>query len=364
MSDDGEFGGGGNPRPRLPGRGDFDHASMADAFRGPGMDTRTWLSYAIVDVPGEGEGESTTVEFDEDDGQLYVNVQLKPSDVPLRCRVGMLSAGSGETFYFPFCGGEEVLVAVPEGNLMGGGVVLCRFNNAYDGFPFDSVGGADPKTNSAAIWRVRTALTIESGASIQIRSAAAGAMLLLSAVGNVTLRDGKANVFQMSPDVFGYQNDAGDVVMQLDLNDQRYSLAIGQVTMTLTGKSSASNPQSLLQVPSTLAVGTVGLSVITAVEHVATTESIMNILGQLATLLVALPPGPPLNNTALGALLLAQIPLAITAASTAPQLPPIGAALAAAFLNPAMPSTKAIPASVAPGYQQFPGIGCAGFLAG
>lgn len=346
------------------GRGDFDHVTMGQAFAGPGMDTRLWISYAIVDVPGDGQGDATTVEFDEDDGQIYVNCQLKPSDVPLRCRLGQLTAGSGEAFYFPFCGGEEVLVMVPDGNLMAGGVIVCRFNNKYDGFPFDSVGGGDPKTNSAAVWRVRTPLTIESGASVQIRSAAAGAMLLLSGLGNVTLRDGKANVLQMSPDVFGFQNEVGDVVMQLDLNAQRYSLAIGQVTLTLSGNAGGQNPQSLLQVPSTLAVGTVGLSVITAVEHVATTESIMNILGQLATLLVAAPPSPPLTNNALGTLLLAQIPLAIAAASSLPQLPAIGGALASAFLNPAMTTAKTIPTNVAPGYQTFPGIGCSGFLAG
>jgi len=73
---------------RLAGRGDFDHASMREAFKAPGMDTRLWVSYAIVDVPGQDQGDSTTVEFDKDDGQLYINVQLKPSDVPLRCRLG------------------------------------------------------------------------------------------------------------------------------------------------------------------------------------------------------------------------------------------------------------------------------------
>lgn len=347
----------------LPGRGDFDHATMRESFKGPGMDTRLWLSYAIVDVPGDDQGENTTVEFDKDDGQLYVNVQLKPSDVPLRCRLGQLTAGSGEAFYFPFVGGEEVLVGVPEGNMMGGGVILCRFNNAYDGFPFDSVGGGDPTKNATAIWRTRTALTIESGASVQIRSAAAGAMLLLSGAGSVTLRDGKANVLQLSPDVFGFQNEAGDAVMQLDLNAKRYSLAIGQVTLTLTGDAAAQAPQSLLQVPSTLAVGTVGLSVITAVEHVLTTEALFNLLSNVIAQIAIANPGP-LTGAALGTSYLTAAPLAIQAAALSPQVPSIGAALAAAFLNPAATAKKALPASVAPGYQTAPGIGCAGFLAG
>lgn len=343
--------------------GNFDHASMGQAFAAPGMDPRTWISYAIVDVPGEEQGDSQTVEFDKDDGQLYVNITLKPMDVPLRARLGMQSAGSGEAIYFPFCGGEEVLVAIPEGNMMAGAVILCRLNNAYDGFPFDSVGGGDPTKNSTAIFRTRTPLTIESGASVQIRSAAAGALLLLSGEGNVTLRDAKANVLQMSPDVFGFQNGAGDIVMQLDLNAKRYTLSIGQVALTLTGDAASSNPQSLLQVPSTLAIGTSGLSINTAVEHVMTTEAFANLFVQFWLALGTASPGP-LTGAAMAAAMATIFPASIPVASLAPQIPPVGAALAAAFANPAMPATKALPASVALGYQAFPGIGCAGLLSG
>lgn len=353
--------------------GDFDAASMRAAFTGPDMDTRCWVSMAVVDAPtadGQtGEG-SQTVEFDEDDGQLYVNVMLKPSDVPLRARLGMLTAGAGEAVYFPFVGGEEVVVVIPEGHFRAGAVVVARMNNFYDGFPFESVGGADPKKNATAMIRTRTPLTLESGASVLVHSAAAGAMMQLSALGSVTLRDGAANVLQMSPDVFGFQNKEGDTVLQLDLNAKRFTLAIGQVTMTLSGDAGGTNPQSLLQVPSTLAVGTSGLSVTTAVEHVLTAEAfanllvqIMNVLSvQIATLGGPLAPLAPLFS-------LATFPTAsmvpgIQAATLSPQTPPVGAALAAAFANVIMVASKANPANVTPGYQTQPGVGCAGFLAG
>lgn len=345
---------------------DFDHATYAEAFSRPGIDPRTWVSFAVVDVPGADEGDAQTVEFDADDGQLYVNVTLKPTDVPCRARLGMMTAGAGEAVYFPFVGGEEVLVAVPDGDLRSGVVIISRLNNTFDPFPFDSVGGADPKQNAVAMMRTRTALTIESGASLQLRSATAGALMVLGSDGSVTLRDAEANVLQLSPDVFGFQSGAGDVVQQLDLNALRYSLQIGQAALTLSGDAGGQFPQSMVQVPSSLALATGGLSINTAAEHVATTEAVLNILGQLATLL-SLPPvnvTPTATAGALAAVLLAQLPLAIQAASVAPQLPPIGAALAAAFANPAMAAAKLPESSTALGYQSFPGVGCSGLLAG
>lgn len=347
------------------GAGNFDASSMREAFKGPGMDTRMWISYAIVDVPGADQGDGTTVEFDDEDGQLYVNCTLKPSDLQARARLGMISAGSGEAVYFPFAGGEEVLVAIPEGDMKAGAVIISRLNNGYDAFPFDSVGGADPTKNSIAIFRTRTALTIESGASVQVRSATAGALLLLAANGGITLRDGSANVLKMAPDVFGYQNKDGDLVLQMDLGpEHRFTMQNGQAALIMCGSGSALNPQSLLQVPSTLAVGTVGLSVNTAIEHVATTESIMNIIGQLVVLLGAAGPAPTATAAALAAVLTPMIPLAITAANVTPQLPPIGAAIQAAFLLPVATLKKSVPVGPSPGYQLNPGIGCAGFLAG
>jgi hypothetical protein len=234
-------------------------------------------------------------------------------------------------------------------------------NNFFDGFPFDSVGGADPKKNATAVIRTRTPLTIESGASVQVRSAAAGAMLLLDAKGGVTLRDGTANVLKMAPDVFGYQNKDGDIVMQLELaGDHRFTMQNGQAAIVLCGESSAQNPQSLIQTPSTLTLGTNGLSVTTAAEHVLTTEALFNILSNLfAQIGIAAPVYAPL-----AAAYLTAAPAAIPLASLSPQLPPIGAALSAAFLNPAPVTTKTAPASVALGYQAFPSIGCSGLLSG
>jgi hypothetical protein len=343
----------------------FDHTTYAQAFSMPGIDPRVWVSMAIVDIPGEDSGDSQTVEFDEDDGQLYVNVTLKPMDTPLRARVGMLAAGSGEAVYFPFCGGEEVLVAIPEGNMRSGAVVICRMNNAYDGFPFDSVGGADPKQNAAAMLRTRTALTIESGASVLIRSAAAGAMLALSGDGTITLRDAKANVLQMSPDVFGFQTGDGSAFLQMDLTGKRFNLQIGDTTFTLAGSpSSAGVPYSALTTPTTFVVASGGTAPdFTAVEHVLTTEALVNILCAVLPLLfaaavppVAWVPPPPNPASPFYAQIIAGIQLAATAGVIQPT---VAAALQAAFLA-AAPKPPGLPGVG----QVKPGIGCPTFIAG
>lgn len=342
----------------------LDEAALRDLVSGPGVDTRTWVSIGIVDLPSSDEG-GETVDFDEDDGQVYVNVTLKPKDTPVRARLGMLFAGPGETTYVPFAGGEEVIVVLPEGDPRTGAVILGRLNNAYDSFPFENVGGADPKNNAIAMLRTRTALTVESGASVLVRSAATGALLLLSGQGSVTLRDGSSNVLQMSPDVFGFQNKDGDVVLQLDLVAQRYTMQIGQAMLTLTGNAGSANPQSVLQAPSTFAVTAGGQNMNTAVEHVLTTEAFANFLAQAMNIL-------SVQIAGLGAPLAALAPLfadptfattvltpAIAAAKTSPQNQAFAAALFSAF------GASTLKPPGVPGFGQlYPGIGCGGFLAG
>lgn len=343
-----------------------DQRTMGEAFGFPGIDPRVWISMARVDDSGQDQGEQI-VEFDADDGQVYVNVLLAPSDMPMRCRVGGLCAGPGEGAYFPFVSGDEVLVAVPEGHFRSGGVIIARLNNAYDAFPFESVASGDPTKNSFGMIRTRTAFTLEAGASIMLRSAAAGAFLQLAGTGNITLRDASKNVLQMSPDVFGFQNGDGDIVMQLDLNAKRYNLAIGQAQLTLSGDGGGANPQSVLQVPSSFAVTAGGQSIISAVEHVLTTEAFCNLLAQimnvLGGLMASLP--NPVTPATLSALFLdpafstACVAAGASAATLTPLNPAVAAALFAAFASPSLkpPGTPGVG-------QTMPGIGCAGFLSG
>ena len=93
----------------------FDHATAGQAFAGPGMDTRQWVSYGQVDQDTQ---DSRCVVFDPDLGPL-VNVTLQPSGIPVVCRVLAPFAGQGESEYFPFISGDEVVVAITQGDERG-----------------------------------------------------------------------------------------------------------------------------------------------------------------------------------------------------------------------------------------------------
>jgi len=335
----------------------MDQRTMAEAFSYPGIDPRVWVSYAIVEtVQAETEN---PVDFDANDGQVYVDCILKPTNIPCRARTGGMFAGPGEGTYSPYVGGEEVLVAIPEGDAKGGCVILTRLNNGYDGFPQGSVAGKDTDTNTFSMMRTRPALTIESGASIMLRSASLGAMLQLAGTGAVTIRDGAANVLQMGADVFGYQNADGTIAQQIDLNASRFTLAVGNVLLTLSGDTAQANPQSLIQVPSTLTLSAAGATMNNAVEHVTTTEAMANVLQAWGTAIsIAMAANPP--TAAVAAVFQpAAIAAAIALASGQTLNAAIGGAIATSFA-----SATAKPVGVPGLGQRRPGIGSVGVLTG
>lgn len=323
----------------------FDHRTLGEAFSYPGIDPRMWVSFATVDDDVDGD-DGKAIQFDEEDGQVYVNVTLKPSLVPARARLGMLCSGNGEGAYFPLMPGDEVLAVLPEGDPRAGVVVVARLANFYDPIPRESVGGKDPTLNALAFVRTRAALTIESGATIMLRSATAGAFLQLDAKGGITLRDGAKGVLQMNADVLGYQNEDTSVIFQLDLNEPRLNVQVGDAAMILCGNGSSDTPQSYLAAPSSFAIATGGLSINSAVEHATSTEAVANVLVALGALVGV--PWPP-----------ASVAAALTIAATAPLDPSVSAAIQAAF---AVPVLK--PPGVPGIGQAAPGIGSAGFLLG
>jgi hypothetical protein len=352
--------------------GFLDEAALTKLVSRPGVDPRIWISFARVDDTTPETGDA--VQFDADDGQVYVNITLQPSTAPARARVGGMVAGPGEASYFPFVGGDELLVALPEGDVRAGAVIIARLNNRYDQFPTGSVGGKDPSTNAFGMIRTKSALTIESGASILVRSATAGAFLQLDAAGSITLRDGAKGALQMSADVFGYQDANSDVIFQFALPDLRMNLQVGDASMILSGNGSGSNPQSYLGVPSSFTVATAGLDMNNAVEHVLTTEAFCNLLAQVMNVLsvqVAAIPDPAVTGIPLALSLLLANPLFSTA-SIAPGVtvtaaPPQGTALNAAVgaaISSAFSSAFLKPPGVPGVGQVFPSIGSAGFHSG
>jgi hypothetical protein len=202
---------------------EMDSTSMAHLFSHPGADTRQWLSYGLVCQAVAGGDQS--VRFTDDTGAtlpqgVLVDVTLQPSGITVPCRVGAQSAGNGEGEFNPFGPGDEVLVAVPEGNERAGCVILCRLNNQFDTFP-STVAGADPTQNNISFIRRLVPLIIESGQSVMIRSAASGAQLTIGMnstglMGGVILSDGATNNLLLSPTSITLQEATGVALIQID----------------------------------------------------------------------------------------------------------------------------------------------------
>lgn len=352
--------------------GGFDHTLFAEAFRGPGNDTRQWISYGTVDDKTEDEeGSEDPVTFDEDYGPL-VNVTLQPSNVQVRCRVSSFVAGNGEGEYHPFIPGDEVLVAIPEGSEAAGCVIIGRLNNSIDKFPMESVGGQDPTKNTFGFTRRRTAFVQEFASTWMVRVASHGGFFLIADTGAITLRDGCGGALQMGPDIFGYSepatalgadghelskpgdtaSGASNALFQLDLTGRRFSLQMDDALFVLNS-SSADNTAG----EGVIAVGsrfTVRTGTNFAAEHVATTEMVFAALEQLVLALqtagcFAAAAAPAL--TAFATLISTN---AITLASATTLAPALQTGLQVAAVTPKPPAT----------FQVAPTLGATLFLVG
>lgn len=339
----------------------IDQSTAAQAFKQPGIDPRQWISIGIVTA---GNEEDEIVVFDEEEGQPLVRVLLEPSKVPVFARVGSTIAGNGEGDYFPFVQGDEVVVAIPEGNERAGCVIISRLNNGIDKFPMQSVAGQDPTTNSFAFRRTRTPYVEERAGPIFMRSALNGAFFSIDTSGVITLRDGEASVFQMSPDVVGIQGpSSGDAppefLMQMNLTDRQYSLQVGDAVMNLSASDATPQATNILQVPDNLTIGAGGNA---ASEHMMTVEAFWHSLQHaLNVVAVAVAPQGIVTGPGLASILnllgtAAIFPAAVATAATTPMVPTIATPLSVAFstMPPKLPATQ----------QLQPGLGSATILVG
>ncbi len=326
-----------------------DTTKMGQAFAAPGMDPRVWLTSATVD---DGSADEPPVQFE--DGVPFVDVTTQPHNIPLRCRVLMQSAGKGEGEWTPFVAGDEVLVAIPHGNAWAGAVILGRLNNSLDKLPMQSVAGQDPTKNNFAFKRTRTAWIHEVAGGWLVREATSGSFINVSKDGVITLRDGQKAALQMSADVFGYQSGDGKNLMQLDL-DGRFTAKADDAVLTLSS-SNVSPQKSGAMVPGSFAVSASGQP---AVEHVVTTEALINIVIHVLQQIGIANPGPLLGVTLSAPFVSAAVVAGLAQAAVTPLPQPASLGIQAGFAL-----TQQKPSGV-PGLGQVsPGIGCVGFLAG
>ena len=343
---------------RRPKRGGIPRPADWRSFDEGRPPEKQWVSMAIViDDP-----EVPAVEFNKDDGQVYVNVSLEPSKVPARCRVSSFAAGDGEAEYFPFLPGDELIVVLPLGREDSGAVIIGRLNNQLDAFPMDSVAGQDPTTNTFALRRRRTPTIEEFAGPVLFRNALSGALFSLDNKGGVTIKDGENSAVQISADALTLQGPSTPttspkLLFQMNFTEERAMLQVNDAQLLISGSGAPSQAgQAYLTLPADLFVAFGNNQ---PAEHVATTESTLALLVGLLTQ-VASTSGGPVTTASIGAAIVTF--LAAVAAGGLPLDPATATALASGLVVAA--STPKPPANPLSGVQLLPKLGAVFFHTG
>jgi hypothetical protein len=249
-----------------------DHATIGQMVAGPGMDTRLWISYGLVDADTD---EGRSVRFtDEETGDplphgVLINVTLQPSGLSVPCRVGSMTAGSGEGEYSPFGPGDEVLVAIPDGDERAGCVIVARLSNAKDVFP-TTVAGMGVTNNDTTFRRLKTPYVLETAASYVVRQASTGASFSIDPAGEVKIGGADGHMLTLGADVLAFQDAKQQAGVQVD---------VGEVKATLMGGAtsfSVSDEGATLLTPGVFKVGSSGLP---AAGHAVTVEQVLCMFG-------------------------------------------------------------------------------------
>jgi hypothetical protein len=304
------------------------------------MSTRQWISYGVVD---ESSGGDHSVTFDPDMGPL-VDVKLQPSGSHARCRVSSDCAGNGEGAYDPFVDGDEVLVALPEGDERAGAVILGRLNSQIDKFP-STVAGQDVTKNATAFRRTRGPYVIETGDSLLLRTATAGSFVLMEKAGNVTIADGFKNFLHLGADFVGLQcaDDDGTVksIVQLDRQDGSATVEVAD-----SAKFTMQNDGTVtLNVATSVSIQAAGMA---PSEHATTIEAMANLLSFVLMGLAAFSAPGALAALAVPVTAQGIVAAAIGMAATG-NIALMQSAIAAALMSKAPNPTGLMPGVACPG---------------
>jgi len=108
--------------------GTLDTNRLGKALARPGMDTRTWVSLAIVNA----------ITIDPDEG-IFADVTLMPLGKTATARVGSEYAGAGFGIYAPLLPDDEVLVEAPNGDPDNGLILTRRLFSPSDPPPDEAL---------------------------------------------------------------------------------------------------------------------------------------------------------------------------------------------------------------------------------
>jgi hypothetical protein len=110
----------------------IDTNRLGRALARPGIDTRTWVSLAVV----------TKVVIDPDEG-VFADVLLMPTKIKTTVRVASEYAGTDFGLYMPVLVDDEVLVEAPNGNPDNGLILTRRLHSASDPPPSEATDFPD-----------------------------------------------------------------------------------------------------------------------------------------------------------------------------------------------------------------------------
>lgn len=108
-----------------------DTGAIGAAFARPGMDTRVWLSFAVV----------TKVRYDP--AGMLADLSLLPSGAEETCLIGSQFARPRSGSWRPIGVGDTIVVGYPDGDPMSGPVLITRIHVASDPPPEEFAAGTD-----------------------------------------------------------------------------------------------------------------------------------------------------------------------------------------------------------------------------
>lgn len=258
----------------------MDQARLAQAFKRPGSDPRQWISYGTVDKDAPN---APSVRFKDDDGNPLpygpmVNVTLQPLGIALPCRVSSFVAGQAEGEWYPFVSGDEVLVAIPEGDERAGAVIIGRLNQELDVWP-TVVAGQDSTKNTFGFRRMRTPYIVETAASYLIRSALTGSQIGIDAQGQVIINDGDKGSLVIGAEAIGMSSGDGETFATVFPPSKEVFLGAGASSFLLSASETKFISEGAI---SFATVG--GASNQTAVTAEQVLAILINLVAQLATM--------------------------------------------------------------------------------
>ena len=140
----------------------MDVNRLASAIRGPGIDTRCWVSLAIA------QDDSVVEAAEAPKGGVFVDVKLFPTGEDATARVTPLYAGSGFGFYAKIKKDDEVVVLIPSGILAEGAVLIGRTWSAADTPPQQAID--DPEEVMFVVEPEKNVrLSLSGGGELRVR---------------------------------------------------------------------------------------------------------------------------------------------------------------------------------------------------